>query len=41
MGQLVDTTEDVEDESAAIVQKRKKEKSDKANIDATSDEDEG
>ncbi len=41
MGKLVDTADDAEDDTTAIVKKHKKEKSDKANIEATSDEDEG
>ncbi|KAJ6783929.1 hypothetical protein PWT90_09318 [Aphanocladium album] len=41
LGQLVDTRDDAEEDTAAIVKKPKKEKSDKANIEATSDEDEG
>lgn len=40
LGELVDPSGDVEDGAPAIVKKTKKEKSDKANIDATSDEDE-
>ncbi|OAA80457.1 Transcriptional coactivator p15 [Akanthomyces lecanii RCEF 1005] len=41
MGQLVDTAADAEKDVTAIVKKPKKEKSDKANIEATSEEDEG
>ena len=41
MGQLVDTAADAEKDATTIVKKPKKEKSDKANIEATSDEDEG
>lgn len=42
MGQLVDTTEDMEDDASAIPKRPKKEKvkSERSNIDATSDEDE-
>ncbi|XWW92764.1 hypothetical protein V2A60_000690 [Cordyceps javanica] len=40
MGQLVDTADAAEQDATAIVKRSKKEKSDKANIEATSDEDE-
>ncbi|OAR04028.1 hypothetical protein LLEC1_05724 [Akanthomyces lecanii] len=40
MGQLIDTAEDAQNDVTAIAKKSKKEKSDKANIEATSDEDE-
>lgn len=40
MGQLVDTPDKPEGDTATMVKKSKKEKSDKANIEATSDEDE-
>lgn len=42
MGQLVDTADDVDDDAAAIPKRSKKEKakSERSNIDATSDEDE-
>lgn len=41
MGKLVDASEDATAVSPVAVKKQKKDKSDKANIDATSDEDEG
>ncbi|KAJ2965733.1 hypothetical protein NQ176_g10476 [Zarea fungicola] len=41
MGKLVDGSEDATAVSPVAVKKQKKEKSDRANIDATSDEDDG
>ncbi|KAM3499678.1 hypothetical protein MY10362_007078 [Beauveria mimosiformis] len=41
MGQLVDATAGAGEDAEAIAKKSKKERSDKANIEATSDEDEG